>query len=194
LLHRLGNQQPLRRIGIDISRAAVALGRNLYDLDLRCTTLEKAGFPDCEFHLIVMIDVIEHVARPAEFFAEAVRCLRNDGAIFLRTPNADSYKAALGRWVYLYSGLEHVQYLSHESVKWLAGHHRMVLEELWSEGCPSLLPYKSFHPSRLLRLMREPATILGNAFYRWTLRKLPCQGLGADFFAVMRKQPRDASR
>jgi len=156
---------------------------------LRFTTLENARFSESEFDLILMIDVIEHVLDPAAFFAEAVRCLRSGGAVLLRTPNADSYDASGSRWTYLHCGLEHVQYLSNRTLNWLATGQGMIPEETWSEGCPSLLPYDRFHRSRLVRLVREPRTILANAFYRyrWKMRTLPLRGLGADLFAVLRK-------
>ncbi len=187
LLHRLGDEEPSRRVGIDISGAAIAYGKEHYRLDLRCTTLEESGFSDSEFDVILMLDVVEHVPRARQFLSDAVRCLKDGGAIFLRTPNADSYRVAGDQWNYLFCGLEHIQYLSPGTVRWFAQRHGLVLEDFWTEGCPSCLPYKRFHPSRVVRLVREPRTILTNAVRRWRSRELPRQGMGLDFFAVLRK-------
>jgi SAM-dependent methyltransferase len=187
LLHRLQNEGPSRCVGIDISQAAIDYGKKHYGLELRCSTFEDAGFSNAEFDLILMLDVIEHVPRPQQFFGEAVRCLKDGGAIFLRTPNADSYRVTGDQWNYTFCGLEHIQYLSRGTMEWLARRYGMVLSEFWTEGCPSCLPYARFHPSRLVRLVREPRTILTNAMRRWRGRGLPGQGMGLDFFAVLQK-------
>jgi 2-polyprenyl-3-methyl-5-hydroxy-6-metoxy-1,4-benzoquinol methylase len=187
LLYRLQAERPARLVGIDISDVAVSFGKKRYGLDLRCTTLGDAGFSESEFDVILMLDVVEHVFDPERFFAEAIRCLKVGGAVFLRTPNANSYDVAGVSWTYLHSGLEHVQYLSYETISWLAKNYGLAVDELWSEGCPAILPYRRFHRSRLLRLLWEPRTIIANAYYRWKQRTLAAKGLGADFFAVLRK-------
>jgi len=185
LLHSLKKHSPAQLIGIDIAEHQIAYGRDHYGIDLRCLKLEEANFAASEFDLIIMLDIIEHVWEIRTFFASAVRCLKPGGAMFIRTPNADSYWIAQRRWNYLYCGFEHIAYLSTESLAFLANDHGMVVERIYSEGCPSILPYTRRH--KLAKLFFEPAKVLTNRWQGWRLASAPQSGLGLDMCAIVKK-------
>src|SRR5262249_47992550 len=89
LLQSLRKHNPAVLIGVDIAEQQVLYGRERFGLDLRCTTLEKAGFTDGQFDLIIMLDVIEHAWNTRTFFGAAARCLKEGGAVLIGTPDAD---------------------------------------------------------------------------------------------------------
>jgi 2-polyprenyl-3-methyl-5-hydroxy-6-metoxy-1,4-benzoquinol methylase len=191
LLHSLQQHMPTRLVGIDIAEAPVKFGRECYGIDLRCTPLEDANFDKEEFDVILMLDVIEHVADVARFFAETAKYLRRGGCMFVRTPNADSITVAGRRWTYLYEGLEHVVYLSPKTLAMLARNNGMTCSKIWTDGCPAIVPYKRIFESalRLRRAASEPVKALLNycsrRYFAWT----ETEGLGLNFFAIVRNQP-----
>lgn len=189
LLASLRKHSPSLLVGIDIAEQQVAYGREHYGLDLRCTKLEEAGFAAGEFDLIIMLDVIEHVWNTRSFFSAAARCLKRDGALLIRTPNADSYWIAGRRWNYLHCGLEHVVYLSAASLAILAHDHDMVIERIETQGYPAALPY--LHRSTSARLLCEPVKVVSNRLWRWRLAFAPECGIGLDMYAIMRKHSSD---
>jgi 2-polyprenyl-3-methyl-5-hydroxy-6-metoxy-1,4-benzoquinol methylase len=48
---------------------------------------EKIPFPDLSFDIVILFDVIEHVQDPENVMKDAARVLRDDGVLFVETPN-----------------------------------------------------------------------------------------------------------
>jgi len=78
----------------DIDPRAVALARERYGARLAgADVLEPAGrlpYADGRFDAVVSMDVIEHVVEPLAWLREALRVLKQDGLLFLTTPNYGS--------------------------------------------------------------------------------------------------------
>jgi SAM-dependent methyltransferase len=183
---------PARVVGIDIAETPIKFGREYYGIDLRCTSLGNAGFSQGEFDVILMLDVIEHVPNIGHFFAEAVKYLRrNNGCIFVRTPNADSRTIAGKRWNYLYAGLEHLIYLSPKTLELLARRHGMTCSKIWTDGCPAIVPYKnnSSKSQRLRRVLSEPIKALLNYCSRRQFVDVETEGLGLNLSAIIQSKP-----
>jgi SAM-dependent methyltransferase len=191
LLHLLRQYMPSRVVGIDIAEAPIRFGQEYYGIDLRCTSLEGAGFDQEEFDLILMLDLIEHVPNVAHFFAEAAKYLRRGGCMFVLTPNADSSVVAGKRWTYLYAGLEHLIYFSPRTLELLARNNGMTYSKIWTDGCPAIVPYMHNFDKhlRVKRVVSEPVKALLNFYSRRRLAGVETEGLGLDFFAIIRNKP-----
>ena len=191
LLYSLQQHMPARLVGIDIAEAPIEFGRESYGIDLRCTSLDDADFNEAEFDVILMLDVIEHVANLAHFFAETAKYLRRGGCMFVRTPNADSITVAGRRWRYLYEGLEHLVYLSPKTLAMLAGNSGMSCSKIWTDGCPALVPYMhNFDsPGRLRRIASEPVKALLNYYSRLYFAGAETRGFGLNFCAIITNRP-----
>lgn len=77
-------------VGIEFEPAAVAhASRRLVGRD-RCTVLQGSvyalPFPDREFDVVVMADVIEHLEDPGQAVQEAARVLKIGGRLLVTTP------------------------------------------------------------------------------------------------------------
>ena len=61
---------------------------------------EHIPFADATFHVLSGLQVVEHLAQPEKFLAEANRVLHKDGLLLLATPNPDGLAARLlkERW------------------------------------------------------------------------------------------------
>jgi 2-polyprenyl-3-methyl-5-hydroxy-6-metoxy-1,4-benzoquinol methylase len=187
LLKSLEKYEPKKLIGVDVSGFAITEGRQRYGLDLRLGAIESCGLEAGAFDLVIMIDVIEHVTRLSSLLAETTRVLKQGGAMIFRTPNADSYDVAGRRWNFLHCGLEHILYLSPQGLTTIAACSGLTVQKTWSDGCPSLLPYKRNASTRLGRFVAQPWLFSTNAFYRVWHWGAAAEGLGVNFWGILRK-------
>lgn len=86
--------------GIDLSTACTEYARSVLGVDAIAGELTTAGYGDKSFDIVTLWDVLEHIATPRSFLREVGRILRDDGAVIVQTPNADSTMARLtgDRW------------------------------------------------------------------------------------------------
>jgi 2-polyprenyl-3-methyl-5-hydroxy-6-metoxy-1,4-benzoquinol methylase len=188
LLAMLRAHGPARLAGVDISADAIARGRAADGVDLRCGTLESTGLAAERFDLVVMIDVIEHLRDPRDFFAAAARCVRRGGAMLITTPNARSFRHARRDWPYLNRALEHVTYFSARGIGLLASINGLAAERIWTEGLPARLSgYRRPAAPRPLRMTAEPLTTLSNGWRRWKFRDAAAGGYGLELRAILRR-------
>ncbi len=87
VLHSLTQYSPWDVMGIDVSEFAAYFADQQFGLNVRCTTLEDAKFPDNAFDYILQKDLLEHVRRPRDHLLETRRVLRAGGYLRLITPN-----------------------------------------------------------------------------------------------------------
>lgn len=76
-------------------------------LDLRPTSLEEAELPDAFFDMVVLSDVLEHLASPVEALQRVRGWLRPGGMVYVEVPDESDLprRAALRRRLGLYRGL-----------------------------------------------------------------------------------------
>jgi SAM-dependent methyltransferase len=83
----------------DIDARAIDSARQLHGSKLQGADVLQPGqplpYPTGKFDLVVAMDVIEHVAPPEPWLAEAVRVVRPGGALYLTTPNYASLSLRL---------------------------------------------------------------------------------------------------
>ena len=148
--------QPL---GIEISREArdfarQHLGLPVYEDLPQCLALR--GPVDA----IVLNDLVEHLADPAEFLETAVTVLRPGGVLAIWTPNGGAAGADLAsarEWVGFRVDLEHLQYLSTRTILLLAGKLGLTVEHIETTGFPRLagIDRESKAPSWFRTRLRE---------------------------------------
>jgi len=73
--------------GVELSEFAANYARERFHLSVTTGTLEEAGYPDNQFDLATMWDVLEHVPDPASTLAEIHRILKPGGWLVLSLPN-----------------------------------------------------------------------------------------------------------
>ncbi|MCG3176726.1 MAG: Ubiquinone biosynthesis O-methyltransferase [Candidatus Omnitrophica bacterium] len=86
--------------GADLSEWAREHCRDRYGIEVFTGTLEEARYPDRSFDAVVMNDFIEHVTDPRATLREARRILKNDGVLYISTPDIDSLLSRVlgARW------------------------------------------------------------------------------------------------
>jgi len=85
--------------GVEISPCADYAG-NERKLDVRKTPLEKCNFPANSFDVVHASHLIEHLNDPKGFLTEVNRILKENGHVFISTPNISGFQARLfgGQW------------------------------------------------------------------------------------------------
>jgi len=85
--------------GIEISPAA-EYARNVRQLDVKNIPLEEITFPSGSFDIVLASHLIEHLNEPFLFLKEVHRILKDEGKIFITTPNINGLQAYIygGKW------------------------------------------------------------------------------------------------
>ena len=90
---------------------------------------DRIPFPDGEFDIVYLMQVIEHIAQPHEFLSEVGRVLKPGGALYLAMPNARSiWRHVFGtNWVAGWFAPFHLFVYSVPAIRALARAHGFAL-------------------------------------------------------------------
>ncbi|HXB42822.1 MAG TPA: class I SAM-dependent methyltransferase [Puia sp.] len=144
-----------KRIGyaeiVDIDQAAQNIAINK-GYAYTCTTIEKY-VTERKFHLILLLNVIEHVENPLPILNKAEEMLLPGGIIIIKTPNADSLDARVFK-NYYWGGLHcprHWIIFSDTSFKKIMESSNLTLKKIsFTQGAP-------FWTYSILQLFRKKA-------------------------------------
>lgn len=86
--------------GVDLSQLSRERCAQKFQIDVKKGNLQEAGFDDRAFDVIVINDVLAQLHDPKGELQEARRVLKNDGILYLSTPDIDSVWSRLlrSRW------------------------------------------------------------------------------------------------
>lgn len=86
--------------GVELSRWAQTYCQARFHIQVFRGALQEARFPDTSFDAIVMMDVLEHLEDPKGTLMEMRRILRDDGVVYISTPDIDSFLSRFlgARW------------------------------------------------------------------------------------------------
>lgn len=126
--------------GVEFDPAAASIAKELGASSVHVGPIETM-LNDRLFDIIILKDIIEHPLRPVSLFENCVRRLKPGGLILVWTPNG----ANVEREEYpicLRVDLEHMQYLTVDSIRHLADSQRLGIMHLETIGHPSLSAVK----------------------------------------------------
>lgn len=160
-------------MGVDVSPFAVSYAREKLGLDAVAGELEDVELPDKHFDVITLWDVIEHFPDPIATLREVRRILKDDGILFVNTPNEESllkvltrffYRATAGTVTYPVRKMYHQWHLSYFTARSL----RTVLEQsgfqvdLMKRKCISLMKARGRPWERaVVEVLSWPERLLG---------------------------------
>jgi 2-polyprenyl-3-methyl-5-hydroxy-6-metoxy-1,4-benzoquinol methylase len=120
----------MKETGIDLSNQKVDYAKQILGLNVKKCVIDEIE-QNGSFDLITCIDVIEHVANPLSFFNTVAECLKEDGIIYLVTPNFDAAKKYGDRWNGFHIDYEHLQYFNEKSLRYLADQCNLEIGEIY---------------------------------------------------------------
>ncbi len=77
--------------GADLSEKAAAYSRKRFGIEVSKGSVQEAHFPPHTFDAVVINDVLAQMKDPKGVLQEARRILKNDGILYLSTPDIDSF-------------------------------------------------------------------------------------------------------
>ncbi|MBI4432245.1 MAG: methyltransferase domain-containing protein [Candidatus Omnitrophica bacterium] len=138
--------------GVDLSAWAKSYNRDNFGIEVFQGSLEEAHFPDRSFDVVVMMDVIEHLDDPKAILTEIRRILKNDGVLYVSTPDIQSVLSRLLRAKWWGINKYHLFYFSRKTLERLfqvvgfkklryASYPRIFTVNYWSKR---LMAYPAF--------------------------------------------------
>ncbi len=103
--------------GVDLSNWAKKTAGERFGVDVFQGFLAEARFPEKSFDAIVMNDVIEHLEDPKTVLREVRRILKNDGVLYISTPDIDSVLSRILRAKWWGINKYHLFYFSHTTLE-----------------------------------------------------------------------------
>jgi 2-polyprenyl-3-methyl-5-hydroxy-6-metoxy-1,4-benzoquinol methylase len=86
--------------GVELSKWARDYAKERFNIKALYKTFDDARFQNKCFDVIVMLDVIEHLEDPKTMLNEIWRILKNDGVLYISTPDIESVLSRMlgGKW------------------------------------------------------------------------------------------------
>lgn len=103
--------------GADLSKWSKDYAKANFGIDVFQGFLSDAHFEDRTFDVIVMNDVIEHLEDPKTVLKEIRRILKNDGVIYVSTPDIKSFLSRLLRAKWWGINKYHLFYFSKKTIE-----------------------------------------------------------------------------
>jgi len=115
--------------GIELSKTAAAVARDCFGLTVFNGPFEVAVLPSGTCDVVLMFDVLEHLAEPGLAIDRVASVLKDGGVLALTVPNFDRYAAEGDGWPGIGSWFEHVNYFKSDVLcRHLADRGLVVLE------------------------------------------------------------------
>ena len=120
--------------GVETSRAQAEYARLNRKLDVRDVPLEKNHFPTGHFDVVLASHLIEHINDPGAAVREIHRILRDNGWLFITTPNIAGFQARFfgSRW--RSAIFDHLYLFSEGTLKRLLGKRGFTIEKIVTWG------------------------------------------------------------
>lgn len=104
--------------GVEIVPSAVDFARRNLKLNVLKTTFEKAHFAAGQFDIVTGFEMIEHFDDPMRFLKKVKFILKDNGFLFLTTPDQGSiWSKLLGRRWFSYNPPEHIYYFNFKTLR-----------------------------------------------------------------------------
>ncbi|MFC4262699.1 class I SAM-dependent methyltransferase [Ferruginibacter yonginensis] len=115
--------------GVEPSPLASEFSRKTFNLNVVTSMLNEKTFENKKFDIILIMDVVEHVANINELMKLVKHYLAKNGRLVVLTGNNNSLYAKLcgKKWLYYFSW-EHISFFNKSSTKFLFNKHALQLE------------------------------------------------------------------
>ncbi len=85
---KMAQERGWETVGVDLNPKAIASAKERFRVNALLGDLRDACFPDASFDLVTLGNVLDHTPDPLDVLLEIHRVLKEDGCVFIRTPNA----------------------------------------------------------------------------------------------------------
>ena len=128
--------------GIDISQTSIKDGKEKYNIDLKCTTIEKFETNE-KYDVICLYQCLEHLTDPNYAIKKCFSLLKTNGILIIEVPNLNSFDAKISKKRFLWN-LDLPYHLSHFTPKFLS--------KKLKENKFEIIKIDLYHPNFILKL------------------------------------------
>jgi len=152
--------------GNEISKEACDFAEKNYGIYMECNSFQPDNYSRDTFDVVVMFDVIEHLAKPFDILRGVFAVQKKDGLLVLSTGDVDSLIAKISRkkW-HLFTPPEHLFFFSKRTI-------RLALEKVGYKIIKINYEYNYYTLRYILERLTKSLEI-GSGFYR-NLSKINC--------------------
>ena len=84
---KMAEEKGWKAIGVDLDPKGIGYAKEHLQVNALLGDIRDINFPDCSFDLVTLWNVVDFVPDPLDFLSEIHRVLKEDGYVFIRTPN-----------------------------------------------------------------------------------------------------------
>ncbi len=85
---KVAEERGWEAVGVDLDPKGIAYAKERLQVNALLGDIRDIGFPDGSFDLVTLWNVLDHTPDPLDLLLEVHRVLKEDGRVFIRTPNA----------------------------------------------------------------------------------------------------------
>ena len=116
--------------GLELNKKAVDIARSK-GFEVKCCDLDKAGYQENNFDVVVLNHILEHIVEPNIFLQEIKRIFKREGILIIGVPNHASLVAGIYRTRWYGWGLpEHIWHFDKKSLAGLLERNGFKTREL----------------------------------------------------------------
>jgi len=84
---KMADEKGWKAVGVDLDPNGIAYAKEHLQVNALLGDIRNINFPDGSFDLVTLWNVVDFVPDPLDFISEIHRVLKEDGYVFIRTPN-----------------------------------------------------------------------------------------------------------
>ena len=133
-------------------------------------TLETVDIEAESFDVIFLSDLVQHIIRPAHFWKELTKLLKNKGIFYITTPDPEHWSCYMAGNSWIHFKEEHLIFYPQNAIKWVCTRYGLTLVDFshikkYTNLCYIAAQAKQFGPKSL----DKGFSSLNNLLYKkWT--------------------------
>jgi SAM-dependent methyltransferase len=85
---KMAEERGWEAVGVDLDPKGIAYSKECLHVNALLGDLKDVRFPNSSFDLVTLWNVLDHIPDPLDLISEIHRVLKEDGYVFIRTPNS----------------------------------------------------------------------------------------------------------
>ncbi len=147
----------MKNLGMEVAGIDPFIKKNIPELNIKKTTIQKAGFRENTFDVITMNNVLEHVSDPDNYFKHIQKILKPSGVAIIGVPNINGilFKIFRQNWAEL-DLPRHLYHFNRQTLKQYCRKNKLALTKTRYNSVPFEFTGSIFYFLNSFRKNRKP--------------------------------------
>jgi len=163
-------------VGIELNEKAVKMSQDRFGIKVQAGTIDSVDLGEKKFDVVALWDIFEHVKDPLELLLKSNQLLKQEGLIFIETPNVSSFldkivlllsKIGITGPAKTFYGLHHLSLWNPKNIKQALEKYGFEIKKIEQDYTPSSRVFrgKTFK-DKFMRLAIGLVQMIGGAIGR----------------------------